>query len=253
MCTSWTDFLKLPSRTALAAGAISASLVISGCASAPKERFYTLSTVSPGSSASGFQGASTSPVPSGLPASAGNAAHLTLMLTALALPELYDRPQFVVRADANRVEIKEEHRWAQSLRLEIARVLAADLGARMPNAVLLSADARPTPAAGPDYRVGVSIEQFDALPGQAVEVQANWTIRGNGGGSGTGSGGTGNITSNGNRAAVSAPQTINGRSNVREAVDGPGYEALAAAYSRALGSISSDIAARIASLARPSR
>ncbi len=249
MRISLTELFQSSSRRVFAAGAIASSLLIAGCATAAKERFYTLSMVSPVQSVAIAQSIGAPPVPASASASGASTAPITLMLTALALPELYDRPQFVVREDANRVDIKEEHRWAQSLRLEIARVLAADLGARLPNAVLLAADTRPAPARGPDYRIGVSIEQFDAVPGQAVVVQANWTIRGNGGGS------TGNSSSatNGARAAAGASQTIYGRSNVREAVDGPGYDALAAAYSRALGSVSSDIAARIDSLAKPSR
>jgi uncharacterized lipoprotein YmbA len=187
--------------------------LIAGCASAPKERFYTLNVVPPAAAGAGT-----------------NAAAVTISLSSLTLPDLYDRPQFVVREDANRVDIKEEHRWAQSLRLEVARVLTADLGTRLPNATLLNADMRPAPAAGPDYRVGVNIEQFDAMPGQAVVVQAAWSIRGNG-----------------------TAAAVNGRSSQREVVDGPGYDALAAAYSRALGTISNDIATRLASLPRNPR
>ena len=207
--------------------AFAAGLLIAGCASAPKERFYTLNAVAPASA----------PVPS-----SASAGMMTLSLTGLTLPELYDRPQFVVREAANRVDIKEEHRWAQSLRLEIARVLSADLGAHLPNATLLSTDTRPIPVHGPDYRIGINIEQFDATPGDGVTVLANWTIRGNS---------SSNSNSSSNNAGVAS--TYNGRSNVREAVDGPGYDALAAAYSRALGAISSDIATRLNSLPRPSR
>lgn len=190
-------------------------LLVAGCASAPKEQFYTLNSVPA----------------SAVPASANaTGAPVTISLTALTLPELYDRPQFVVRENTNRVDIKEDHRWAQSLRLEVARVLTADLAARLPNATMLSSETRPAAPGGPDYRIGVNIEQFDAMPGQAVVVQAAWSIRGSG----------------------NAP-AVNGRSNVREAADGAGYDALAAAYSRALGTVSSEIAARLASLPRGAR
>jgi uncharacterized lipoprotein YmbA len=200
--------------TTFAAISLAAGL-LAGCASAPKERFYTLNIVPPAASA---------PAPASTAASA-----VTVSLTSLTLPDLYDRPQFVVREDANRVDIKEEHRWAQSLRLEVARVLTADLAARLPNATFLNTDTRPAPAAGPDYRLGVNIEQFDALPGQAVLVQATWIIR-----------------------PAGTAAAVTGHSNLREAVDGPGYDALAAAYGRALGTLGSDIATRLASLPKPS-
>ena len=74
----------------------------------------------------------------------------------------------------------------------------------------------------PAYRVTIAVQRFDSIPGDAVVIEAVWTIR--------------NVTDGGTRS---------GRTVAREAVQGEGFEALAAAHSRALANVSGDIAAAI--------
>ena len=68
----------------------------------------------------------------------------------------------------------------------------------------------------------VDIQRFDSVLGEAVTIDALWTVR---------------------RAAGGATKT--GRSSVRETVSGAGFDALVAAHSRALASVSRDIAGAI--------
>ena len=149
-------------------------------------------------------------------AAAAGAPRCTVAVGPVHVPEMVDRPQLVVRRSPNRVEVLEHHLWAQPLHAEIARVLAADLSGRLPAAHAVPASGYA--GAHADYRIAVDIEQFDAAPGEGVTVQALWTVR-------------------------HAGATLHtGRSALREAVQADGYEALAAAYARALARMSSEIA-----------
>lgn len=138
----------------------------------------------------------------------------------VTLPELVDRPQLVVRVNPNRVEILESQRWAEPLKAQIPRVIAGDL------ARLLGSDrvASYQQYAGTlaDYRVLLDILRFEATPGESVTVETNWTVKG---------------------GADGSPRR--GHSLKQERVGAAGYDALAAAFGRALAGVSGDIAAEL--------
>lgn len=139
----------------------------------------------------------------------------------VSVPSSVDRPQFVVLVGENRVEIDEFHRWAAPLDETIARAVAGNL------AVLLgTADVAVAPLASlnPAYLVSIDVQRFDSIPGEAVVVDAVWAVRQTKGKQG---------------------QARNGHTAAREAVHDASYDALAAAHSRALARLSSDIAAAI--------
>ncbi len=178
-----------------------AACSLAGCARSPHVNFYTLiSTVK----SDGADPALTA---------------LTVALAPISLPELVDRPQFVVRVDDSRVEILEMHRWAEPLKSGIPHLLAEDLSG------LLGTDrvwAYPQSAANEvDYRVVVDFRRFEST-GDSATVDALWSIR---------------------RQTGVILRT--GRSQVREPYGGGGYEALVSAYSRALAVVSKDIARSI--------
>ncbi len=130
-----------------------------------------------------------------------------------------DRPQLVLTLDANRVQLLENHRWAEPLKSAIPRVLAENLSR------VLGTDQvswHPQSAAyRADYRILADFQRFEAS-GDQVIVDTLWTVR----------------------SSSTAP-AINGRSRIQEQIDGTGYEAVAAAYSRALATVSAEIAAAI--------
>jgi uncharacterized protein len=74
----------------------------------------------------------------------------------------------------------------------------------------------------PAYRVTIDVQRFDSVPGQAALLEAVWTVRKTAGG-----------------------ETRAGRTVAREAVQGEGFDTLAAAHSRALAKMSGDIAIAI--------
>ena len=131
------------------------ALVLAGCGSPPKERFYTL----------------------GLPASAGagEEANYSVVVGPITVPEAVDRPQLVVRVAPNRVEISELHRWAEPLKSEIPRVLAqalaSELGAKRiaPYGLVTSRDA--------DFQVALDVQRFESDLGEGASIEVLWSVR----------------------------------------------------------------------------
>ena len=147
------------------------------------------------------------------------AAHASVMVGPVTIPASVDQPEFVVRVAANRVEVDEFNRWVSPLNDGIARAVAGDL------VVLLgSPDVAAAQLANfnPDYRVTIDVQRFDSIRGDAAVVEAVWTVKKTVGG-----------------------ETRSGRTVAREPVQGQGFDALAAAHSRALTRMSGDIAAAI--------
>jgi uncharacterized protein len=172
------------------------------------------------SAATGTPVTVASPAAAPAPAAANSAISLaaaSIAVGPVTLPELVDRPQLVVRVAPNRVSILESERWAEPLRSEIPRVIAQDLGRLLGSGQVTSYLQRAGTAA--ELRVLIDIERFEASPGEAVSVEAVWSLH---------------------RAAGGIAQT--GRSRVREAVAGEGYDPLVAAYGRALLAVSADLA-----------
>ena len=179
-------------------------LLLAACGSPPKERYYTLTA------------AASAPAP------AAGASTSSIAVGPVTVPEMVDQPQFVVQVGANQVAIYEFHRWASPLKGEIARVIAANLAQELGTVRVWSYAQATLPK--PDYQVLVDVQRFDSALGDAVTVEALWTVR---------------------SAAGGGPKT--GRSSVREPVSGAGFDALVAAHSRALAQVSRDIAGAIRS------
>lgn len=176
---------------------------LTGCGSS-RETYYTLSA----------GGAMNGAAP------AGGESTYSVAVGPITLPEVVDRPQFVLRAGPNEVTVVELHRWAGPLKSEIPRIiadnLAADLNVKRVAAYPQSA------GDNADYRVLVDIQRFDSTMGESVTIDALWTVK---------------------RASDSALRT--GRSTARESGSGGSYDAVAAAHSRALATISREIAEAI--------
>jgi len=147
-------------------------------------------------------------------------AFYSIVVGPVSIPELYDRPQLVARVDSNRVEILEFHQWASPLKSEISRTIANDLA-------LLLRSSRVAVYPGntetdTDIRVRIDIQRFDMTPGKGVELEALWSLSRKG-----------EVLKRGKTAA-------------REPVSGGDNGTLVAAYGRALGTVSRDIAQGVA-------
>jgi uncharacterized lipoprotein YmbA len=173
--------------------------VLAACGSAPKEQFYTLPSVGRGELRS-------------LPND-----DYSVAIGPVFVPEVFDRPQFVLRMPKSEVRIAEQVRWAEPLRQGIARAVAANLAHSLNNGRV---SPRAQPETGPaDYRVIVDVQEFDSAPGETATIEVMWTVR---------------------RAKDGEQQT--GRARVQEGVAGPGYDELVMAHARAIAEVSRGIA-----------
>ena len=141
----------------------------------------------------------------------------------VSIPGSVDRPELVVQVAPNQVEVDEFDRWAAPLDDAIARTVAGNLAVLLATPEVASA---PLANFAPAYRVTIDVQRFESAPGDAALVDAVWAVAASAGGE---------------------PRT--GRTVAREPVQGTGFDALAAAHSRALAKLSGDIAAAIRSAA----
>ncbi len=184
--------------------------ISAGCAATAQSKFYTLTPIK----------APDAPVNNVL-AEKGN----FLAVGPVTLAEYLDRPQIMTRSDGNEIRLHETERWAGSLEGDVSRVLLENLS------VLLAENrisvVRWSPATQPQAafrnRLGVEILRFEGPPGGTIELKARFTLYGADG-----------------RRVVSV-----GESTVHEPAEGPDYESLVAAMSRALATLSRDIAVAV--------
>jgi len=147
------------------------------------------------------------------------ATSAAVMVGPVTIPASVDQPEFVVQVAPNRVEVNEFNRWVAPLNDAIARAVAGDLVVLLGTPEVATAElANFTP----DYTITIDVQRFESIQGDAALVEAVWTVRKTAGG-----------------------KTRSGRTVAREPVQGQGFDALAAAHSRAIAKVSTDIAAAI--------
>ena len=198
-------------RTLLTTAVMLAAALANGCASSPQASFYTLSP-----------GRAQEQTGTGTPAPATTWA---IVMGAVTIPEIDDRPQFVRRVDPNRITLDEFSRWADPLKSQIRRVIAADLALQFPGALVSGypqgVDAKLT------YFVSVDVQSFESAP-EAASVSVLWSVK---------------------PPKEGAP--VSGRTVVSEPTGGQSNDALVAAHSRAMAAVSAAIATAIRSTRQP--
>ena len=137
----------------------------------------------------------------------------------ITLPEMVDRPQLILRTSEHRIVLAETHRWAGPLKTEIARVLADNLATLLGHRSVSFYPQRGAEHA--DVRVSVDVQRFESILGKTATIAAIWTVQ----------------WANGTQRTDSA--------SVQETVSDESYDALVAAHSRALLTISQNIASAI--------
>lgn len=181
-------------------------LCTAGCANSPPSDFFILTPVAGGAASA---------------AAAPGIEPLSLGVGPVKIPEYLNRAQIVTRPGPNRLDVNEFNRWGGSLAPNISSVIAQNL------AVLLGTDEvfvfPGDDPANPRYRVILSIRRFDGTLGENVVLDARWFITG----------------------PRRREQLGTGRSVIREATNGSGYEDYVAAQSRALETLSRKIAAEV--------
>ncbi len=195
-------------------GAVLIAAVLSGCAgSGTPESFFALNDGGVVQSTTSASGAASRERP--LPG---------IVISAVTVPELVDRPQIVTRDSANRVVVSEQNLWAEPVRSGIARTLAVRLSRALADA------GRPAQVAAypqssivdPALRITVDVIRFDAVPNGEAVVDALWSIRRPAAG-----------TVRSGRTVASAP------------IAGTGYDAIVQGWNEALRIVDRDIAATV--------
>ena len=131
-------------------GWIAIPLLLAGCAGSPSINYYTLS------------------VESACPTSSPVAAMGRLEQTTIHLPGVLDRPQLVVRADPQTVQIREFDHWAEPLDQMVTRILGEDLAQCQ----------SPPGFDGAQHLLSVSVDEFMAdTSGRAVLTGRWWIVR----------------------------------------------------------------------------
>lgn len=155
---------------------------------------------------------------------AGVASTLAVAVGPVTLPAVVDRPQIVVSAGPNELRLDELNRWASPLQDNVARVVADNLAARLgsPRVHLFAQNT----GSAAQYRVLIDVQRFASTPGERAQLDALWSVR-----------------------RMRDGTSLSGRSQRSEAVPGKGYDALAAAHSRALDGLCGDIAEAVRTLA----
>lgn len=188
------------------------AILLAGCAaSSNPERFFALNDGAVVVSTTGGQASRSQPLPG-------------IVISAVTVPELVDRPQIVTRDVSNRVIVSEENLWAEPIRSGIARTLATRLS-RALEAAGQSAQVTAYPQtsiAAPAIRVTVDVVRFDAVPNGEAVVEAVWSIR---------------------RPSDGTVRT--GRTVASSPIAGVSYDAIVRAWNAALETVDRDIASTV--------
>jgi hypothetical protein len=188
--------------------ALAGALALGCLGQAPSPEFYTLSAAT---------GVSAGPPLASRPG-------LGLAVGPLEVPRYLDRSEIVTRDGSHRLVVSDGHRWGGSLRTDILRAVADDLGELLgtPRIAIYPSEPR-FPA---DYRILLDVREFEGVPGGSVTLRVGWTIV---------------PLPVGEAVAVE-------ESRVEQPVASASFEDLIAAQSAALGSVSRAIAERLAAL-----
>jgi len=156
---------------------------------------------------------------------ATTSSNLSIAVGPVSVPAVADRPQIVVSTGPNQVRLDEFNQWAAPLQNNISRALADNLMALLgtPRVSLFPQ----TLTVDVEYRVALEVQRFESALGEAATLDAVWSVR---------------RTKDG--------KTETGRTTAREAVQEQGFDALAAAHSRAVARLSRDIADALRALER---
>jgi uncharacterized lipoprotein YmbA len=197
----------------LVAGAsLLAALLLSACGG-PAPHYFALTSGS---------GPAAGPPVASLPS-------LGLAVGPLDIPRYLDRPEIVTekKAGPEELQVAVANRWGGSLDTDILRVVGDDLGRLLGTVRVVVYPAQPHFA--PDYRVLLDLREFGGVLGQPVTLRLRWTIL----------------------AAPDARAVAVEESDIQQPTASASYPDLVTAESAALGTVTRQIAERIASLGSP--
>lgn len=149
-------------------------------------------------------------------------------LGSVSFPQYLDRSEIMTRVGPNRLSLSELHHWAEPLRENFVRVLTANLNSRLcDGATVVVSERERIPS---DYRLRVNVQRFEPLDRNKALLTASWTL-----------------------LDTASGRSLCARRGVYETqVQGTDHQAVAAAMSKALASLSRDIADAFRELSKDS-
>ena len=205
--------------TVLCLVALLPSAGMTACAVTDTTRYYTLGQVA--------ASAQTAMTPSSARMDPAGMDAIAIGVGPVSLPGYLDRIQIVTRTSGDQVDLSPFYRWAEPLDEGIARVLAEEIGSRVPTNRIVTFPWRGSIARALQYQVVVAVLRFDARRGADVVLDARWRILGKDG-----------------------AELAFRRSTLSEAVAEPGHGPIVAAMTRALLTLGQEIAAEIRTMPR---
>jgi uncharacterized protein len=205
--------------------ALAVSIGLTACAVADPTKFYALGKPVTASADSRVS-ASIASTPSAT--SADTTSAVSIGVGPVITPSYLHRNQIVTRAGDDQMDIAMFHRWAEPLEDGMARVLAEEIGARVPTDRIAMYPWRGAVARAIQYHVVVVVMRFDGRRGGDVTLDTRWRILGKDG-----------------------DELTFRRSTLTEAATGLGYEPMIAAMTRAVIALGQEIAAEIRTMPGP--
>jgi uncharacterized protein len=201
---------------------LAALISLAGCAVSDPTQYYTLGE--PAAMSAGSRVIASTLTQRRSVAGTGS---VSVGVGPIIMPSYLDRGQIVTSTDAGQVDLAMFHRWAEPLQDGIARVLAEEIGARVPTERIVTFPWRGVVARTIQYQVVVAVARFDGRPGGDITLDTRWRILGR----------------NGDELAFR-------RSTMIETTGAPGYGPMVAAMTRALLDLGQEIAAEIRAMPR---
>lgn len=152
---------------------------------------------------------------------------MAIAIGPVTIPAALDRSQIVTRDGTNKIHLAENHRWAGPLQQDIAAVLADNI-----SGLLKSERVAPFTREDlfePTHRIIVDITRFDGQLDKEIILDVVWSIK---------------------KTTDSKPLVMR-RSFVRETVTSPIYDDFVAAQSKALATLSAEMAEALKKISNP--
>lgn len=139
----------------ITAAVLALAALLGGCASAPPEHFYSLS--------SGMEAAPP-----------GASPGYFIEVSAVNVPQQVARSQLVVSTGEGGVELLEQQRWASPPASEIAQALSLALSGQLGAIDVFRTQ---PPEGATVYRISTSVQRFESAPGRYALLDAVWSVR----------------------------------------------------------------------------
>lgn len=143
-------------KTIRHAACIAVAALLSACAGAPPDRFYTLGGSAPAAAA------------------AAAAEPVYIEMLAVTVPAQVRRKQLVVATGPGQVDMLEHHRWIGPLADEIQQALSLEVSSRL-GAIDVNKTAYPDGAA--PWRISTNVQRFESVSGEYALLDATWSLR----------------------------------------------------------------------------